>query len=91
MVVAQAVCFVAYAIDIFCAYYQSQCNDSIMSNKERKRKVRTWEREFESIKKPVNDVTEATKEGNCVIERSQQRIVKIGVERNLRYTMPIVF
>ncbi|WCJ23687.1 hypothetical protein M5689_005701 [Euphorbia peplus] len=102
MAVAQAVCNVAHAVYILRAHYELDCEDeSVMLENERKRKARTWERRFESVKEVVNDVREAIKEGNGVVERSRRRIytereayaelVKIGVERELTYTAYVFF
>ncbi|EEF45345.1 conserved hypothetical protein [Ricinus communis] len=96
MAVAQVLCYVVYAIYILRLYYDVQCNESEMSRKDKKRKARTWEKKFLSIKESINDVIEAIKEGNAIIDRARQHVyserevyaelVKIGLERHLRYT-----
>ncbi|KAJ9182062.1 hypothetical protein P3X46_006095 [Hevea brasiliensis] len=96
MAVAQVLCHVVHAICMLLVYYHTQCDEPVMLPKDRKRKARTWERKFKSIKDAINDVAEAIREGNAIIERARQHVyserevyaelVKIGVERHLRYT-----
>lgn len=40
------------------------------SVESRKRKALEWERQFEGIRKAINDVAEAIREGNDVIEKT---------------------
>ncbi|KAJ7980104.1 Myb/SANT-like domain containing protein [Quillaja saponaria] len=96
MAVAQVLCYVVSAIYLFGMCYPRQ---STASPKGKKRKAlldAECKREFESIREAINNVAEAIREGNAVIERGRARIyseddiftelVNIGLDQNILYS-----
>lgn len=61
---------VAYAICVYHEHCNKECSESATSVESRKRKGLEWERQFEGIRKAINDVAEAIREGNDVIEKT---------------------
>lgn len=68
MAVAQVIRHVAYAICVYHEHCNKECSESATSVESRKPKALEWERQFEGIRKAINDVAEAIREGyweNC--------------------------
>lgn len=63
MAVAQVIRHVAYAICVYHEHCNKECSESATSVESRKPKALEWERQFEGIRKAINDVAEAIREG----------------------------
>lgn len=73
----------------------SESATSLKGKKRMAPKVDMFEREFKNIREAIKDVADAIREGNIIVERGRPHVyteqevfaelVKIGVERHLRY------